>query len=324
MEPDHWSVVISSTKSISMMQWRKYLVFHWKNTRLLVLAGVHGMEDGRLGGREDKRDGFVEDCRFQIGVLERDKAVDILQNNITFAVEDIGEYEDLTGADCDKFTQAVRKFRPTVIVLAFCWSKGSVLNDVLRAAGICTTMTLREERAQITENRFVEMDQGQEDLVRKITGQKPRNIFLWGSSGTGKTLVLVEALLMKISQYKREGVKVRVIVSSYQAYSEEGSLMVDFKQKYLVSLVDKENVSFVTTRALCQQKGVEFDHFHPQSTLTSLLHRLTDKHCLTLLFVDEIFPEARGEQGRDWSAFQPCDTVDWMIALQPWGCSEPV
>ena len=98
--------------------------------------------------------------------------------------------------------------------------------------------------------------------------------------------------------------------------------MVDFKQRYLTSLVDKENVSFVTTRALCQQLGVEYDRYQPQSTLTSLLHRLADPDCLTLLLLDETQPDARGEQGVDWSAFQPCHTVDWMIALRPAGGSE--
>ena len=67
METDLWSVVISTTERIDMRTWRKYLASHWdrlmpENTRLLVLAGIHGMKDGRLGGREDRRkDGFVED-----------------------------------------------------------------------------------------------------------------------------------------------------------------------------------------------------------------------------------------------------------------------
>ena len=304
-----------------MMKWRKYLASHWdrlmpENTRLLVLAGIHGMKDGRLGGREDREDGFVEDSRSQLRVLQRAKAAEIAEKKITMDVEDVGRHDDL-----GQLGEAVRQFRPTVLVLAFCWSKESQLNDVLRAAGIYTAMTLREERAQITESRLVELDQGQEDVVRKIADQKSRNIFLWGSSGTGKTLMLVEALLMKISQYRREGRRVKVIVSSFLAYSDEDSLMVDFKQRYLTSLVDKENVSFVTTRALCQQVGVEYDLYQPQSTLTSLLHRLADPDCLTLLLLDETPPDARGEQGADWSAFQPCPTVDWMIALRPEGVS---
>ena len=52
-------VVISSTIPITMRKWRLHLEKNWdklmkENTRLLVLAGVHGDEDGRLGANEDK------------------------------------------------------------------------------------------------------------------------------------------------------------------------------------------------------------------------------------------------------------------------------
>ena len=44
----------------------------------------------------------------------------------------------------------------------------------------------------------------------------PQNVFLWGYSGTGKTLFLCEALkikLSKIRKLKKEGKKVKVIVT---------------------------------------------------------------------------------------------------------------
>ena len=74
MDTDRWSVVISSTERITMPKWKKYLASHWdrlmpENTRLLVFAGIHGLEDGRLGGREDRRkDGFMEDSLSHLGV----------------------------------------------------------------------------------------------------------------------------------------------------------------------------------------------------------------------------------------------------------------
>ena len=49
-------------------------------------------------------------------------------------VEDLGQYEDKSELDRDKFTKAVMEFKPTVIVLAFCWSENSELNDILRSA----------------------------------------------------------------------------------------------------------------------------------------------------------------------------------------------
>ena len=52
-------VVISSTDKINMLQWSEHLEENWdrlikESTRLLVLAGVHGREDGELGGNETK------------------------------------------------------------------------------------------------------------------------------------------------------------------------------------------------------------------------------------------------------------------------------
>ena len=61
------------------------------NTRLLVLAGVHGKEDGELGGNEVKgKDNFVEDSERQVGRLTKKFKDDIEKKNIQFAVIDVG------------------------------------------------------------------------------------------------------------------------------------------------------------------------------------------------------------------------------------------
>ena len=187
-------VIISSKNEIDMLQWRSYLVKNWARlmlarSRLLVLTGIHGCKDGALGGREDR---FVANSRKQMVILNRTKADDIHKKEIVMGVEDIGRHSNRSELDLDKLTKAVKEFDPTVILLAFTWSKKSELNDVLRAAGIYTGMVLREERAQITESRHVKLDEGQTEFIRAVAKEKPRNIFLWGSSGTGTTLLLIE------------------------------------------------------------------------------------------------------------------------------------
>ena len=174
-------------------------------------------------------------------------------------------------------------------------------------------MTLGEDRAQITESRHVELDERQKEFIRTVAELKPRNIFLWGSHGAGKTLLLVEALLMKISQYRREGRQVEVIVTSFEAYSSDDPLMKDFIEKYLFSLVQQDNVRIVPCRVLCEELGIKYDFGQPQSTLTSLLPRLAASPPLTLLLEDETPPG-----GGNWTSFQPCDNLDFMIALAPW------
>ena len=202
-----------------------------ENTRLLILSGVHGNDDGRLGDREDK---FVSSCEAQVKNLQKNKSEEIEVKNIQFKVEDIGQIDindqSKRELDEDKFVEAVKEFKPTVLVLAFCWSHKSELNDLLRAAGVYSTLVLREDLAQITESRHVHLDEGQEELIRRIAKEEPKNVFLWGSSGTGKTLMLCEALKIKISQLRRRGKKdVRVFVT---AMGGEEILLIKHGPKY--------------------------------------------------------------------------------------------
>ena len=70
-------VIISSSEKISMNKWRIHLKNNWErlmmeNTRLLVLAGVHGKEDGALGANElEGKDNFMEDSEGQLELLKK-------------------------------------------------------------------------------------------------------------------------------------------------------------------------------------------------------------------------------------------------------------
>ena len=90
--------------------------------------------------------------------------------------------------------------------------------------------------------------------------------------------------------------------------------MKAFREKYLSFLAGQDNVRIVPFRVLCEEQEVKYEGRQPQSTLTSLLSRLAASPPLTLLLVDETSPG-----GGDWAGFEPCDNVDFFIALAPWG-----
>ena len=113
-----------------------------ERTRLLVLAGVHGRDNGEIGSRDVK---FVDDCERQITLIKKKKKKEIEEGDIHFKVEDVGQNlvtnEGIRELDENKFIAAVKNFAPmgakfcgpTVLVLAWCWSQQSELNDLLRA-----------------------------------------------------------------------------------------------------------------------------------------------------------------------------------------------
>ena len=86
-----------------------------ENTRLLILSGVHGNNDGRLGDREDK---FVTSCEKQVKNLQKNKSEEIKVKNIKFKVEDVGQIDikdqSKRELDEDKFVEAVKDFKPEV------------------------------------------------------------------------------------------------------------------------------------------------------------------------------------------------------------------
>ena len=142
-------VIVSSNEKISMMKWRGHLKENWErlmkeNTRLLVLAGVHGKEDGRLGENEvEGKDNFVKDSEGQIEFLREKFETDVQKKNLLFSVKDVGSHRNRSELDNDAFVSAVKDFQPTMLLLAFCWSHKSELNDLLRAAGIYSSLILR-------------------------------------------------------------------------------------------------------------------------------------------------------------------------------------
>ena len=295
---DEHLVIISSNEEINMLQWSEHLAENWdrlmkENTRLLVLAGVHGKEDGELGKNEIKgRENFVEDSKKQIERLKRDFKDDIEKRKMEFSVRDVGSHRKRSELDSDAFIAALKEFQPTMILLAFCWSHKSELNDLLRAAGIYSTLILREDLAQISESRHVHLDKDQRNLVKKVAEEEPKNVFLWGTSGSGKTLLAAECLKMKVSQLWRQGKQnITVLVSSM--HSPCSGLLKDLEKKYLPD-IKSDKKSFIGLDDFAKTIGVSVNLHNPQRTLENILSGISAKNKLssshTILLVDEVAP----------------------------------
>ena len=328
-------VIISSNEKISMFTWSVYLSKNWdrlmkENTRLLVLAGVHGNMDGRLGKNEDKeRDNFVKDSEGQIQFLMDKFEADVQRKNISFAVKDVGSHRNKDTLDANNFVSAVKEFQPTMILLAFCWSKKSELNDLLRSAGVYSSLILREELAEVTESRHVHLDADQKSLIQRIVEENPRGVFLLGTSGSGKTLMLAEALKIKISKLRRDGREVRVFVS---AMNGGVCLLRDLQEKYLPDIASDEDISFLQLNELERELKVE-EHYHqPQSVIENILLSLCAGHqsspsLQTILVVDEVFAMSKEESTKvpgvaDWSSLASKGGVDFIVALTSWASSK--
>ena len=95
-----------------------------------------------------------------------------------------------------------------------------------------------------------------------------RNVILWGSSGTGKTILLTEVLGMKLSQFKKQNIPMKIIVSSFgTSRFQPKKLMEDMESKYLPQL-ELEKGQFIMGKDLCKGK---YQHFYSNMYLMLLL-----------------------------------------------------
>ena len=189
------------------------------NSKLLVLGGVHGWTCGRV----EKKDfdeaqmcqnivhfmmnekgkttpGFWDDWpAFQMGEDGKlgdsvfPHLEDIQKRGMQVVFEPISDHMNKKFLDEQDdvmhIIEAIKKHNPTVISLAWCYTKVSQLYDTLILAGIYAFLLLDQDSRAITKGKVLQCDEGQKQFIEKLVKEKPQNLFLWGGPGTGKTLL---------------------------------------------------------------------------------------------------------------------------------------
>ena len=139
---------------------------------------------------------------------------------------------------------------------------------------------------------------------------------MYGSAGTGKTLILCEALKIKLSQLLSQGRRVRILATGFYDFDTR-ELLNNFRTKYLVNMKDIEVMSL---HELCRELNIEHNYTNPRDTINRVITSLsdnTDTDIVTLLLVDEVFPCSRGQTTPDWRDLEVRENVIWLLGLSP-------
>ena len=89
---------------------------------------------------------------------------------------------------------------------------------------------------------------------------------MYGSAGTGKTLILCEALKIKLSQLLVQGRRIRVLATTFDDLDTE--LLYNFTTKYLVNM---KNIEVSNLKKLCGELNIKFYPFAPRDTVNRAL-----------------------------------------------------
>ena len=137
---------------------------------------------------------------------------------------------------------------------------------------------------------------------------------MYGSAGTGKTLILCEALKIKLSQLLSQGRRVRILATTFDDDNTE--LRNYFSYKYLVNMKDIEVMSL---SKLCRDLNITYDPTTPRETINRVIASLSDKYrdIVTLLLVDEVLPSGGYQKIPDWGDLEVTENVIWLLGLSP-------
>ena len=142
-------------------------------------------------------------------------------------------------------------------------------------------------------------------------------LFVYGSAGTGKTLILCEALKIKLSQLLSQGRRVRILATTfYEQFTTE--LQNNFRTKYLVNM---KNIEVMGLEDLCRELNFSLGYNGPRKTLNRVITSLSDKYrgtdIVTLLLVDEVYPCFSEQTTPDWRDLEVRENVIWLLGLSP-------
>ena len=143
-------------------------------------------------------------------------------------------------------------------------------------------------------------------------------LFLWGSSGTGKTLLSLETLKIKLSHFKSQNKIAKVIVTQFYTWYDP-VLLENIRQKYLVNISD---VQILTLRKLCEELNINYDPGRPRDTINNVISSLSsdNTHDVTLFYCDEIEPCVSGIP--DWRDVITPENCQWILSFNPRGYSK--
>ena len=102
-------------------------------------------------------------------------------------------------------------------------------------------------------------------MIKRQTVSQGANIFLWGYNGTGKTILLCEALKIKLNKLRKikrqEGnSKIAAFVVVFQESEYESTLEKSMKEKYFSNMVSDDFVKFTNIKALKQEITTTLEH----------------------------------------------------------------
>ena len=219
-----------------------------------------------------------------------------------------------------EFIAKVREIAPNIIAICICYSHLSQVHLILEKAGILAKERLQRDIQMVTKGRSISLDETQSKLLYIMA--EPDNItkttIIHGPEGSGKTLLALEVVKMKLSHYLmdhdltgmkiRNQAKVRVLLcGTYQGEDRVPNLLRQLLSESK-DISDCCDLEVQPVKDLKMSSPKEFG-----KSLKKILENHTKSYIKTIVMMDELYPGFRTEK---WKDFKGLPNTDFVLALR--------
>ena len=286
--------IFCASGEVNEWQIREFFLEKWKllssyldHGTILFIAGVHGKVDGQLAEDADSLESMIRQFNVEAMNTVRENMTERKIKAEFLQVQSFIKSPITKDIDKNNFITAIKAISPQMIVMVICYSQLLDLKFLLEESGIFSEVRLNRDMCIQSRGKILELSKVQKEFLQTMAEPEnitKKNVTIQGQVGSGKTLLGVEVLKMKVAHYLR----------FYGLSAEEGREQI----RVIIVIFNGESV------ALKAQLGTELTedigkhaHFeiHNENLETCKLKDIVEtlkdyaKFKATIILVDECF-----------------------------------
>ena len=257
---------------------------------------------------------------FQNALFERKEqfSSDMKNRNIKIKILDVDKfYNEAKELDQKGLKVSILAINPSIIVVSICFSETLDLRFALEVEGIFPELRLKQDLTMVTHGKQIELDETQRELLYTVS--EPENleklILVKGPEGSGKTILSMEVLKIKLSHYIRKfklnarvgKFIIKVFVCGW--YNGKDKVIVLLKQ-LMEETKDISDFCDLQLKALPDFKITNVGDFVLK--ISELVPQ--DDHSIeqTIIFMDELFPAFHSSE---WQGLK-IEGLDFVLSIR--------
>ena len=281
--------------------------FYREDCETVGVAPRSGTKQTPLGEAQEKATTARPDC------LMNDPDFDKMKFNVL----NIAEFHKEGEGDGKGLMEFIRDFKPTVLMLSWCFSTTCDLAMMLRREGVFGTMFATFDLRAITGNPKAELSDQQREVLENY--REVKDVVLAGPFGVGKTILLCELAKAAMAEKGWETAKVRIICS---LFSEDPTwtpkLMNNLEDTFKPVMHRDVKVQRISERGKDLSKELSKEFPGDSHIFRRMGSKMEEEGTQLIVVVDE-YPEIDDEMWEDLKRFK---NTKFLFALRAKKCQK--